>query len=69
MKHIDIVMKETGLTRSEITSDYCPGNFNGDFPNYDVNTFKFTEREGDEPGCRGKSCSECWESEAKRGVE
>lgn len=65
MKYIDIVMGETGFPRSEIVYEYCPGCFNDAFPNYDVNTFKFTEKEGDEPGCHGKTCSECWNTGIK----
>lgn len=64
MKRIDLGFKVfRGLARCEITYDHCPYEADKSLPDYDMGTFKFTERKGDDRGCRGILCDECWDIE------
>lgn len=66
MKRIDLGFKAfPGFARCEIIGDHCPYEADKSLPDYDVGTFKFVEYEGDENGCRGIVCEECWDTEIK----
>lgn len=64
MKRINLGFRKfPNLARCEITYDYCPYDADKSLPDFDINTFKFTEYKNDNRGCRSIDCDECWDVE------
>ena len=50
--------------RSTISSEYCPYEMDSSLENIDMDTYRFSEYNGDDRvGCRGITCDECWAKE------